>query len=200
MLTYSAALSTLQTLTGTPSTDTTTSATLINFWNDSRRTVAGMNGGRWSWLEIEEEVVTIANQAYVQIPNHINKVLSVRQQNGSNPTDVIYTPVMVFDSAKWDKILQAQLGTTNVPYYCYQYGDKLYIQPIPSTNGSRIIMRGILKVRDVNIADYSTGTILAIANGATTVTGGSTAWTTSMAGRWIRITESDTANKGDGYY
>ncbi len=200
MYTYDLALSTLQTMTGVQSTDTTNSALLIQFWNDSRRTVAGMNGGRWSWLELQEETPTISNQEYVQIPNHINKVLSIRQQNGSDPTSVVYRPVMVFDPGKWDAILQAKLGTTNVPYYCYQFGDRLYIQPIPSEDGDRVIMRGTLKVRDVNIADYVTGNIVSIANGATTVTGSSTTWTTSMADRWIRITESDSNNKGDGYF
>ena len=61
-------------------------------------------------------------------------------------------------------------------------------------------MRGRLKIRDINITDYTTGTIVSIANDATTVTGSGTTWTTSMAGRYIRITETDAANGGDGYW
>lgn len=200
MLTYSTALSTLQKITGVNSANTADSATLIQFWNDSRRTVANMNGGKWSWLEIEEEVDTVASQDYVEIPNKIRKVMSVRQQNGANPTDVIYRPRMIFDSGAWDSILARLLGESDVPFFCYQRGQRLYIQPIPDTAGNRVIMRGRLKIRDINIADYSTGTVTAIANGATTVTGSGTTWTTSMAGRYIRITETDAAGGGDGYW
>lgn len=200
MLTYDSALSTLQKITGVSSNNTADSATLIQFWNDSRRTVANINGGKWSWLEIEEEVDTVASQDYVEIPNHIRKVVSVRQQNGANPTDVIYIPRMIFDANAWDKILAGLLGESDVPRFCYQRNQRLYIQPIPDSSGNRVIMRGRLKIRDINITDYTTGTISAVTNGSTTVTGSGTTWTTSMAGRWIRITETDAANGGDGYW
>ena len=200
MLTYSGGLSTLQSLSGVLSTDTTGSALLIQFWNDSRRTVAGMNGGKWPWLEIDESVLTVASQEYVEIPNHIGRVMSVRQQNGSASTDVIYIPRMVFDSNQWDAILAQLLGSSDVPFFAYQRNNRLYIQPVPSTNGNYVWMRGRLKIRDINIADYTTGTITSIANGATTVTGSGTTWTTSMAGRWIRITETSAAGGGDGYW
>lgn len=199
MLTYSSALSTLQTLTGVPSTDTSTSATLIQFWNDSRRTVAGIGGGKWPWLEIEEEALTVASQDYIQIPNHIGRVMSVRQQNGSSSTDVVYRPRMVFDSDKWDTILQTQLGTSNVPYFCYQRGNQLYIQPIPSENGDRVIMHGRLKIKDINIPDVTNLTVTAIANGGTTMTLSGSA-TADFVGRYIRITQTSAAAGGDGYW
>lgn len=199
MLTYSTALSTLQTLTGVPSTDTTNSALLIQFWNDSRRTVAGINGGKWPWLETEEEAATVASQEYVQIPNHLNKIMSVRQQNGASTTDVIYRPRMIFDSARWDAILQMQLGTTNVPYFCYERESRLYIQPIPSENSDRVIMRGRIKIKDINIADVTNITVAAIANGATAMTLSGSA-TADFVGRWIRITQTSAAGGGDGYW
>ncbi len=190
----------MQSLTKVNSADTTNTALLQSLWNDSRRTVAGINSGKWPWLEIEEEVTTVANQDYVQIPNHIRKVMSVRQQNGALATDVIYQPRMVFDSTRWDSILATLVAASDVPYFCYQRDDRLYIFPTPNTTGNRVILRGRIKLRDLNIADYTTGTIVSIANGATTVTGSGTTWTASMAGRWIRITESNTANNGDGYW
>lgn len=199
MLTKGSALSTLQTITGVPSTDTSTSATLLQLWNDSRRTVASLNGGKWPWLEIEESVNTVADQEYVEIPNHIRRVVAVRQQNGSGTSAVVYLPQLIFDPTKWDYIIASKLGTNEVPYFVYQRDQRLYVQPIPS-GVNAIKMRGRIKIRDVNIDDYSTGNIVSIANGATTVTGSGTTWATSMAGRWIRITESDTANKGDGYW
>lgn len=200
MLTKSTALTTLQTLTGVQSTDTINSATLLQFWNDSRRTVAGINGGRWPWLEIEEQVLTVANQEYVEIPNHIRRIVSARQENDITPNTVTYIPKLIFDPTKWDLVIASNLGTSDIPYFAYERNSRLYIQPIPSTNGNIVKMRGRLVIRDVAIDDYNTGTIVSIANGATTVTGVGTTWTASMAGRWIRITESDTANKGDGYW
>lgn len=185
MLTYSTALSTLQSLTKVPSTDTTNSATLIQFWNDSRRTVAGIAGGKWPWLEIEEEVETIAGQDYVQIPNHIEKVISVRQQNGDNPTDVIYRPKMVFSQDAWDALLATLMGPASVPYNCYQRGDRLYIFPTPDTTGNRVIMRGRKKIKDINIADVTNITV-ADTSYSTTFTGvlAEDAVSATLSGAW----------------
>lgn len=199
MLTKSIALSTLQNLTGVQSTDTNNSAIILQFWNDSRRTVAAINGGKWPWLEIEESVNTVPDQEYVEIPNHIRRIVSARQTNGSVPNSTTYLPKLIFDPTKWDLIISSNLGTSDVPYFGYERNGRFYIQPIPSGANS-IKLRGRLIIRDVNIDDYITGSIVSITNGATTVTGSGTTWTTSMAGRWIRITESDTANKGDGYW
>lgn len=199
MLTYGSALSTLQSLSGVPSTDTTNSALLIQFWNDSRRTVAAMNGGKWPWLEIQESVLTVADQEYVEIPNHIGRVMSVRQQNGSASTDVIYIPRMIFDSALWDQILAQLLGTSDVPFFCYQRNQRLYIQPIPSTSNYYVWLKGRLKVRDINIADTTNITVTTATTDSTTlVMSGSCV--ASMVGQWIRITETSAANGGDGYW
>lgn len=199
MLTYSTGLSTLQQMTGVLSTDTTNSALLMQFWNDSRRTVAGMNGGKWFWNEIEEEVLTVANQDYVEIPNHIEKIMSVRQQNGSNPTDVIYRPRMVFDSDRWDTLLQSLMGPSSVPYNCYERNGRLYIFPTPDTSGNRVIMRGRLKIKDINIADVTNITVTTATNDSKTLTLSGSA-TADFVGRWIRITQTSAANGGDGYW
>lgn len=199
MLTYDTALLTLQQESGVPSTDTTASAQLIRYWNESRRTVAGIAGGKWPWLEIEEEVDTTANQDYVQIPNHIEKVISVRQQNGDNPTDVIYRPRMIFSAAQWDAILSSLWGPSDVPRFTYQRGEKLYIFPTPNTTGNRVIMHGRMKIRDINIADVTNITVTAIANGSTTVTLSGSA-TADFVGRWIRITQTSADGGGDGYW
>lgn len=199
MLTYSSALSTLQNITGVPSTDTANSNLLIQFWNDSRRTVAGINGGKWPWLEIEEQSLTVSQQEYVQIPNHIRRIMSVRQQNGVTATSVIYRPRMVFDSDRWDTILQGQLGYGNVPYFCYEREEKLYIQPIPSEDGDVVFMRGRIKIRDINIADVTNITVAAIANGGTVMTLSGSA-TPDFVGRYIRITQTADGAGGDGYW
>lgn len=200
MLTYSTALSTLQQTSGVPATDTTASALLIQFWNDSRRTVSAIRGGNWPWLEIEKTVDTVADQEHVYIPNDMRRVTAVRAVVGSGTSAITYIPKLVFDEMKWQQILAAKLGTNEWPYYCFQQGQKLKFAPIPSVTGTHIVLMGRRQIRDVNIVDYTTGSVVSIANGATSVVGTGTAWTASMAGRWIRITESDTANKGDGFW
>lgn len=200
MLTKSTALSTLQNLTGILSTDTANSAILLQFWNDSRRTVAGINGGKWPWLEVDEQVATIAAQEYVEIPNKIRRVMSIRQQNGSDPTDVIYIPRMIFDSNMWDTILGALLGQSDVPRFAYQRNNRLYIQPVPSTTGNIVRIRGRVDLKDLTIDDYTTGTIVTATLDSTAIVGSGTTWTTSMAGRYIRITETNAALGGDGYW
>lgn len=185
MLTYSSALSTLQQETGVLTTDTTNSALLVQYWNESRRTVAGINGGKWPWLEIEGEAETVANQDYVEVPNNIEKVMSVRQQNGDAPTDVIYRPRMVFDSDKWDMLLQTLIGPSSVPYNCYQRGGQLYIFPTPDTTGNRVFMRGRRKIKDINIADVTTA-LVTDTSYSTTFTGVLAADATSatLSGAW----------------
>ncbi len=198
MLTKTTAQSTLQKLSGNYSTDGT--ALLMQFYNDSRRTVAGINGGKWPWLEIEETALTVAGQEYVEIPNHIRRVITARQQNGLLPGDVIYPLRLIFDQQRWDAILTSLLGESDVPFFAYQRNNRLYIQPRPSTNGLSVIMRGRIKLRDLTIDDYTTGTITTATTDGKTIVGTGTTWTTSMAGRYIRITDSNSDNNGDEYW
>lgn len=195
MLTFTTAKSTLQKMSGNFSTDGT--ALLVQFWNDSRRTFAGINGGKWPWLEVDESALTITDQEYVQVPNNIRRIINVRQQNGVDPGSVIYPIRLIFDQDRWNSILAMLLGSSNVPFFGYQQGNKLYIQPVPSSTGDLVLMRGRLKIVDLNLEDYSTGTITTLANGGTTVTGAGTAWASGMAGMYMRITTTTAANGGD---
>lgn len=198
MLTTSTAKTTLLALTKVPSSDTTNAALLMQFWNDSRRTVAGIRGGNWPWLEIERTVDTVADQEYVYIPNDMRRVTAVRVVVGTGTSATIYIPRLVFDEQKWQLVLAMRLGTNQYPYFAFQQGQKILMNPIPSTTGTDVVLTGRRQIKDCDIADYSTGSIVSVAVSGTAVVGTGTTWTASMAGRYIRITESDTANKGDG--
>lgn len=195
MITYTNGKQLLQQLSGNSSTEAT--SLLVRFWNDSRRTVAAIGGGKWPWLEIEETAKTIADQDFVQIPNNIRRVITIRQQNGDTVGSVIYPIRMIFDQQRWDAILAMLLGSSNVPFFGYQRGNRLYIQPIPSATDMNVIMRGRVKITDLSLEDYTTGSVSAITSGAVTVTGSGTSWTSGMAGMYIRITQTETANGGD---
>lgn len=200
MITYSTALATLQQITGVQTTDTVNSAFLMQYWNDSRRTVGAIRGGTWPWLEIERTVNTVQDQNFLYVPNDMRKVTAVRVVVGTGTSATVYLPYEVCDIKKWQLILAYHLGSNQYPYFCYQQGQKLLFSPIPSVTDTPVIITGHQTIRDINIADYTTGTIASIANGATMVTGSGTTWTSGMAGQYIRITQTNAANGGDGYW
>lgn len=199
MLTYSSALSLMQSLTKTPATDTANATFLLQLWNESRRTVGAIRGGNWPWLEIEESVLTTANQEYIEIPNDMRRVTGVRVVvNNADTTATIYLPRLVYDAQKWQLILAYRLGSNQYPYFCYQQGTRLLFQPIPSDSVTTVTLIGRRKITDVNIADYTGGTITTATNGTNLITASGASWTAGMAGQWIQIAAIAGANGGDG--
>lgn len=199
MFTFTTSTSTMQSMTKVQTADTANVALLQQYWNDSIRTICSINGGKWPFLETEVEVATTANQPYVEIPNNIRRVISYRYTDGTDPrTDSTFLPRMVFDPLAWETVLAARLGTSNWPWFAYQRNTQLYFEPIPATTGNIVTLRGRVNVVNLTIADYTTGGVLTATPASTTIVGTGTTWATSMAGRWIQIAASDTANKGDG--
>jgi hypothetical protein len=170
------------------------------FINDSIRTVCNLQGGRLRFLEAVKEMTTVATQEEYQIPNNFRKLMSILVWSEATTAGVPYTPEMIFDPAMWNRVKQMKLGDGDVPYYTYIEAKKYAIQPTPSTSGNLIQLRGRLQTRDLSIADYTTGTIVSVANGGTTVIGAGTTWTADMVGRYIRITQTTAANAGDGFW
>lgn len=185
-------------------TENTTSGNLTNgdlYINQSIRTICNLRGGKLRFLEATKDMTTVADQEGYQIPNQFRKLIDLYIYSGSGAsTDSIYSPEMVFDPVKWKRIKQFRYGTSDVPRFTYVENQKYYIQPIPATTGNKITLRGRKNVRDLSIADYTTGTITSIANGGTAVVGSGTTWTADMVGRYIRITETSAANGGDGFW
>lgn len=200
MLTYSQSVSLLQQMTKVNSQDTTNTALLVQFWNESIRAIASMRSGNWPWLEITKTVETVADQDYVYIPNDMRKVSAVRVVVGTGTSATVYLPRLVYNPEHWETVLAMRLGTNQYPYYCYQQGQKLLFSPIPSDTGTDVILIGRKNVRDLSIADYTTGTIVTATNGSTAIVGSGTTWTKDMIGRYIRITETTAANGGDGFW
>lgn len=172
------------------------------FINDSIRTICNLQGGKLRFLEATKDMTTVANQETYQIPNGFRKLidLMVYSDSGASTTSTIYSPEMVFDPTKWKRVLQYRLGTSDVPYFTYVENRTFKIQPIPATTGNLIRLRGRLQTNSLSIANYTTGTITSIANGATAVVGSGTTWTADMVGRYIQITETTAAGGGDGFW
>lgn len=170
--------------------------------NDSIRTMCNLHGGKLRFLETTKSMYTVALQEAYEIPNSFRKLIDmyIYSGDGTSSSDVLYTPEMVFDPTKWKRIKQARYGSQDVPYFTYVEGRKFLLQPIPQTSGNLITLRGRLNTRDLTIADYTTGSVVSVANGGTAVVGTGTSWTTDMVGRYIQITETTAANGGDGFW
>lgn len=196
MITYSSALATLQALTKVSVNDTTNSALLIQFWNDSRRTVGGIRGGNWPWRLIEETVLTVADQDYVYIPNNMERVTAVRTTTGSGQQVTTYIPRMIFDEQKWQIVLALRYGSNQYPYFVFQRGQKLLMNPIPSVTDTPVILMGRRSIKDINIADVTNLTVVTATTDSTAVTM-SGSMTADMVGRYIQITQTTAANGGD---
>lgn len=198
MRTYSKYLTDFQKLTN--NTDTPNQTFGSTFINDSIRAICNLQGGKLRFLESTKQMFTVANLETYQIPNGFRKLIDLYVYSGSgSSTDTIYSPEMVFDPTKWKQILQYRLGTQDVPYFTYIENTTYKIQPIPSSTGNLIILRGRLQVRDLSIADVTNITVTSIGNADTTLTvsGGMTA---DMVGRYVQITETTAANGGDGFW
>lgn len=199
MKTWTNLISEYKTLTN--NTTTTNEENGAIYLNDSIRTICNLQGGKLRFLESTKDMVTVASQEGYQIPNGFRKLIDMQIYSGSgSSSDTIYAPEMVYDPTKWKLIQQYKLGTASTPYFVYVENQKFYIQPIPSTSGNLIRLRGRLQTRDLSIADYETGTITSIANAGTAVVGSGTTWTADMVGRYIRITETTAAGGGDGFW
>lgn len=111
-----------------------------------------------------------------------------------------YLPIPLQTPEQVNLIVASRLGTSDVPLYYYHENGTIRIFPTPASSTNTVTMRLRLNLRDLTQTDYTTGTIVSIANGATTVTGTGTSWNISMAGRYIRVTNAGTANSGDGFW
>lgn len=169
--------------------------------NDSIRTICNIQGGKLRFLEATKDMFTVADQETYQIPNKFRKLIDMYVYSGSGTsTDTIYMPEMIFDPTKWKLIKAYRLGTQDIPYFTYVENTTFKLQPIPSSSGNLITLRGRLQVRDLSIADYTTGSIVSVANQGTAIVGSGTTWTQDMVGRYIRITNTTAANGGDGFW
>lgn len=139
---------------------------------------------------------TITNLGqFVTLPQYVDKVASVYVRVGTYN----YAPRECPSRSTWDR-LNLTTVSSDIPQWWYVYDGKLGLYPKPSTSGNIITVNAEIIPKDLTITDYTTGGILTTVLGSATVTGTGTTWTASMAGRWLKITESDTANKGDGYW
>jgi len=150
---------------------------------------------KWSFSERQFTTTTVASQQFYKLPYNYGKLLAP-------PTVTIGTykwqPKQAASRAQWDRLNMNTSYSSTYPLWYYIFNGQVGFWPIPSTSSYTITMDYEIAPKDLSIADYTTGTITTIASAGTTVTGSGTAWTTNMAGLFLRITAGTADNSGDG--
>lgn len=189
MLSYSQALSLYQKFTNNTETANTTFFDIV--YNERNRNV--LSSEKWPFLERQSTKTTVADQQFYNLPN-LKKVINVKVTISNQ----VYVPTEAPDRYFWDRLNQSTATRSDTPEYFYVQNNQVGLWPIPSSAGNTITINHTLKQKDLTIADYTTGTITTATNGDETIVGSGTSWTAKMVDRWLRITDSNTANTGDG--
>lgn len=154
----------------------------------------------WSFLEVNATKTMVAGTQYYNLAANMikPKIISVVVGN------IRYTPELITSEEEWNNINVYTSIESNVPLYYYLRGGQqgqitVGFWPIPSADNT-IEYTYKRAVKPMTIANYTTGSIVSVANGGTAVVGTGTSWNVSMIGRFIQIAESGSANGGDGLW
>ena len=193
MLSYTGSRNLFGTLTTGNTTDTanlTIADTLINIF--LRKILRLRN---WAFLQRTASITTVASTQFYDIPFNFKKVLADPYITiGTTQYPIREAPNRAF----WDSLNSSTSTTTTIPEYYFIFNRDIGFYPKPSTASYTITLPYYIRQRDLNVADYTTGNITTATNADETIVGGSTSWTSQMAGRWLRITHADGASTGDG--
>ena len=149
----------------------------------------------WPFLHRLRTATTEADTTFVALPYDVDQVESVFVTVGSTR----YDPKPAPSRKHWDQLHYSSTNS-DTPEYWFVYNGEIGLWPQPSTAGSVISLNAKIRAVDLNVADYTTGSISAITNGDETLTGTGTTWTYPMVGRWARITADDGTDAGDGVW
>jgi|2_EtaG_2_1085320.scaffolds.fasta_scaffold08924_3 hypothetical protein len=162
--------------------------TIIKSWIN--QTQENLLAYRLDLTETSSTQNTVASQANYNTPYNYGKMYAVTVTVGS----VAYPVTFIEDEVLWRNLIARGASyTSDIPQFCYISDGQFYLYPTPSSSGNTITQYYHKIVKRMSAADYTTGNISAIANGATTVTGSGTTFTSAMVGRFINITS-------DGYW
>lgn len=180
MLTFQGLYERFQKITSDDSADNVTfGKSLIN---ETHKLICGLK--YWPFTEETNTSTSTAGQSSVKLPVNFRKLITINVTSGS----IKHTPIEVSNQATFDRITAQNSGTSDQPTYFHIREGALLLSPAISSADLTITTVSHIRPRDMTAADYVTGTVSAIANGAVAITGSGTTWTAAMVGRYIRIT------------
>jgi hypothetical protein len=191
MRTYSNYLSNWQSLTGnTTSTNQTLGLTLIN---DALRYLATK-----FYFNERTYVVpggTVAQQQAYQLPFNFEQIENLTVLVGG----FLWQPKAAASRKHFD-MLNLIPYYSDYPQYYYIWNGQVNLWPIPASAASVITINYKIRVKDIALADFNTGTVTATA-ASTTISHSATGFYPQMVGQWIKLTPTSSAStSGDGQW
>ena len=151
---------------------------------------------KYFFRNTSEEIDTVDSQQSYDMPNNLGSLINTTVTVDTT----IHTPKEVTSQRQWDTLNSSTSEESDTPSYYFINSKKIELYPTPVSDGNTITFNYQKNYKDLTVADYTAGTIVTATNGGTAIVGDSTVWTAKMADRWIRITDSNTANTGDGVW
>lgn len=140
---------------------------------------------------VDSSTTTTASTQDYALPYNIKTLINVYVNVGNVRYQLREAPTRQF----WDS-LNFVPYTSDIPQFYYIINKRIYFFPTPASSSNTITYVYKIRLRDLSMADYSTGTTT-MTNASTTVTGSGTTFIGDMAGRWIRTTSSAVNPTGD---
>lgn len=150
----------------------------------------------WPFLELTSTLTTVASQQFYNLPANLDKLFDCTITVGT----IQYHPEQVTNFSDWNYVNATTGVTSDNPSYFFIQNGQIGFWPIPATSSLSITLQFKRLVRDLSVADYTSGTITSITSGASALVGNGTSWTTGMAGKMIKINNGNAANLGDGLW
>ncbi|HDZ14460.1 hypothetical protein LCGC14_1848230 [marine sediment metagenome] len=156
--------------------------------NDTQSTVLGDHS--WKFLERIRNIATEADTARYTLHADLRKIIKLVTLDSSGQVDQIPTPVE--DADFWEALQFRNLTSSDITQYYYQEGNDVLLWPAFSTAGLNLKVRYRIRTPEMTLADYTTGTITSITNGASALVGSSTLWTAQnpLHEQWLRIAKA----------
>ena len=137
-------------------------------------------------METSATTLTVASQQAYTFAYNIKRVKSVTV----TVSDIVYPMKEVADWEYWNFLNQYGSNYTSDIAQFYFVNDETEIQiyPIPASASNTITVVFEKGIKDLSVADYTTGTAsITTATSKYAITGGSTTWTAAMVGRYFKF-------------
>ena len=154
------------------------------------------NNFNWPFLQKQTTITTVASQQAYDLPNDLSKIVAVTVTVSTTQ----YTLKEIPNWNDWEDLNSTTTFTSQFPSHYFVFNNQIHVFPTPSAAGDTITVTYRQKVKELSIADNTTGTIVSITNGAKALVGSGTSWTAGMVGNYIKITDGFAANLGDNFW
>jgi len=134
----------------------------------------------WKFLETSKVIPTIANIPAYVLPVDYEKMISVKVQNGTYQ----FISKQVKNRDLFNQLTAVPFTSDYVTNY-YIDSRTVLLYPTPASSGNNITLYYKKLAKEINAANYTTGTITATFDDAT-ITGSGTTFTAAMIGRYLQ--------------